>query len=343
MPASCGSPPGKDTNPPSQGSGLSLWVPASRSPSRVRLPSQRACFPPGFLNLAKDIQHRRVNKAERRILKISKSGPKRNLGVGCREPNRQKMGNFKFGRKTLRRHSLRRFLLAFLALAAACSVVWAQATTSVRGTLLDPAGAAVPGVEITLQNTDTAAIRTTVSDAAGRYQFLQVPPGSYRIRAEMTGFDGVAPDNVQLLVNTPLTLDLRFQIRVIVNVPAPYVPPINRVDATIGSTILNTQIVALPLEGRNVAGLLSLQPGVVYTGIDDKTVPDTRGGAVAGARSDQTNITLDGVDVNDQLTGEAFKSVLPVTLDSVREFRVITANATADEGRSSGGKGVLGA
>src|SRR5262249_40277658 len=112
MPASCGSPPAKDTNPPSQGSGLSLWVPASRSPSRVRLPSQRACFPPEFLNLAKDIQHRRVNKAERRILEISKSGPKRNLGVGCREPNRQKMGNFKFGRKTLRRHSLRRFLLA---------------------------------------------------------------------------------------------------------------------------------------------------------------------------------------------------------------------------------------
>src|SRR5437870_556530 len=88
----------------------------------------------------------------------------------------------------------------------------------------------------------------------------------------------------------------------------------------------------------NVAGLLSLQPGVVYTGIEDKVTPDTRAGAVAGARSDQTNITLDGVDVNDQQTGEAFKSVLPVTLDSVQEFRVVTANATTNFGRSSGGQ-----
>src|SRR5207247_5589771 len=115
-------------------------------------------------------------------------------------------------------------------------------------------------------------------------------------------------------------------------------PAINSVDATIGNTIQNSQILALPLEARNVAGLLSLQPGVVYTGIDDKSIPDTRGGAVAGARSDQTNVTLDGVDVNDQQTGEAFKSVLPVTLDSVQEFRVVTAGTTANVGRSSGGQ-----
>jgi hypothetical protein len=61
----------------------------------------------------------------------------------------------------------------------------------------------------------------------------------------------------------------------------------------------NSQIVALPIEARDVASLLSLQPGVVYTGINDKQFPDTRGGAVTGARSDQTNVTLDGVDIND--------------------------------------------
>jgi len=94
----------------------------------------------------------------------------------------------------------------------------------------------------------------------------------------------------------------------------------------------------LPLEGRNVAELLSLQSGVAYTGNrpDVNRNVDTRSGAVNGARSDQSNITLDGVDVNDQVNGNAFTSVLPVTLDSVQEFRVTTSNYNADQGRSSG-------
>src|SRR5262249_1728921 len=173
-------------------------------------------------------------------------------------------------------------------------------------------------------------------------QFPQVAPGVYRIRGDRAGFTTVAHSNVQLLVNTPMTLDLRFervgQTSETINVTESDIPTINNVDATTGNTIQNNQIVALPLEGRNVAALLSLQPGVVYTGIDDKRTPETRGGATAGARSDQTNITLDGVDVNDQQTGEAFKSVLPVTVDSVQEFRVVTINATANQGRSSGGQ-----
>ena len=84
--------------------------------------------------------------------------------------------------------------------------------------------------------------------------------------------------------------------------------------------------------------MLSLQSGVTYTGnrSDVDRDVDTRSGAVNGARSDQSNITLDGVDVNDQVTGNAFTSVLPVTLDSVQEFRVTTTNYNADQGRSSG-------
>lgn len=84
--------------------------------------------------------------------------------------------------------------------------------------------------------------------------------------------------------------------------------------------------------------LLTLQAGVVYTGNrpDINRDNDTRSGAVNGARSDRSNVTLDGVDVNDQGNGYAFTSVLPVTLDSVEEFRVTTTNYNADEGRSSG-------
>src|SRR5207249_10750015 len=88
----------------------------------------------------------------------------------------------------------------------------------------------------------------------------------------------------------------------------------------------------------NIPDLLTLQAGVTYTGnrSDVNRDVDTRSGAVNGARSDQSNITLDGVDVNDQVNGSAFTSVLPGTLDSIQEFRVTTTNANSDQGRSSG-------
>ena len=113
-------------------------------------------------------------------------------------------------------------------------------------------------------------------------------------------------------------------------------------DASIGNSFDETQVRDIPLEGRNVPDLLSLQAGVVYTGnrIGDKD-QDTRNGAVNGARSDQSNTTLDGVDVNDQSNGYAFTSVLPVTQDSVQEFRVTTTNYGADQGQGSGAQVAL--
>ena len=90
------------------------------------------------------------------------------------------------------------------------------------------------------------------------------------------------------------------------------------------------------MEGRNVPDLLSLQPGVLYLGRVINQNTDSRSGAVAGARSDQSNVTLDGLDDNDQTNGFAFTGVLRSTLDSTQEFRVTTTNANANAGRSSG-------
>src|SRR5207302_2603211 len=124
-------------------------------------------------------------------------------------------------------------------------------------------------------------------------------------------------------------------------------PALNLVDASIGNPFNETQVKQIPLEGRSVPELLSLQAGVAYTGnrpdLDKPTVKDqdTRNGAVNGARSDQSNITLDGVDVNDQSNGYAFTSVLPTTLDSVQEFRVTTSNYNADQGEGSGAQVAL--
>src|SRR6202040_1015078 len=113
---------------------------------------------------------------------------------------------------------------------------------------------------------------------------------------------------------------------------------INTTDASLGVAFGENQVKQLPIEARNVPDLLSLQAGVTYTGnrSDINKNVDTRSGAVNGAHSDQSNITLDGVDVNDETRGYAFTSVLLVSLDSVQEFRVTTTNYDAEQGRSSG-------
>src|SRR6202162_4800337 len=221
---------------------------------------------------------------------------------------------------------------------------WGQATTSVRGTIVDPSGKAVTGASVVLANSESKIERTTTTEEQGEYQFLLVPPGTYRLTVTAVGFRRYEQTDLQLLVNTPTTANVQLSIggaseTVTVSSEA---PALNLVDASIGNSFGEAQVKEIPLEGRNVPDLLSLQAGVTYTGnrIGDKD-QDTRNGAVNGARSDQSNVTLDGVDVNDQSNGYAFTSVLPVTQDSVEEFRVTTTNYGADQGQGSGAQVAL--
>ncbi|MCU0245134.1 MAG: carboxypeptidase-like regulatory domain-containing protein, partial [Bryobacter sp.] len=229
-------------------------------------------------------------------------------------------------------------LLSCSAVLLLCAVaVMAQATTTLTGVVTDPTGAAIPGAAIVIENLGTNATRDTVSDAQGRYQFVQVTPGAYRIKAKAQGFSDVIVNDVRLLVNTPATVNVSFEkvgsVATTVEVSAEAVQ-VNTTDATLGNSFGTKPILQLPFEGRNIVGLLALQPGVSFTA-DANTATD-RSGAVNGGRSDQANVTLDGVDVNDQQTRSAFTSALRVPLDSVQEFRVTTTNANADMGRSSG-------
>ena len=119
---------------------------------------------------------------------------------------------------------------------------------------------------------------------------------------------------------------------------------LNTVDATLGNTFDSHQVSTLPIEGRNVVELLSLQPGVTFigriaAGNTDTDSPLRRG--QCSSRSDQSNVTLDGIDVNDENTGYAFNSILRMTQDSVAEFRVTTSNPNADAGRGSGAQVAL--
>ena len=208
------------------------------------------------------------------------------------------------------------------------SELWAQSsTTSLRGAVADKSGAALVGAEVVLNNAQKAITRKTTTGQAGEYEFLQIPPGMYELSVQMKGFRRYAQKDLQLLVSSPATANVTMEIGTaseIVEVTGE-AALVNTTDASLGVAFNERQIRSLPLEGRNVPDLLTLQSGVTYTGnrTDVNRDVDTRSGAVNGARSDQSNITLDGVDVNDQVKGSAFTSVLPVTLDSVQEFRAL--------------------
>jgi hypothetical protein len=237
------------------------------------------------------------------------------------------------------------FLFALIATLAAPS--YGQNMGSLGGQVTDPSGAAVATATVEITNTATNATRGTQSDAEGSYAFTQLTPGTYTIKVTKNGFKSIIQGRVSVLVATPTRLDFRLELGAVtqqVTVESAAAPTINTQDATVGNTFNEQEIKDLPILARNIVNLLTIQPGVVFTGMSNTdelnmgsiSSLDGREGVVDGIRGNQSDVTLDGVDSNDWQNQSAFTSALPVTLDSVQEFRVTTTNANATNGLSGG-------
>jgi Carboxypeptidase regulatory-like domain len=238
------------------------------------------------------------------------------------------------------------FVLSFVfCLVMVCSVR-AQNVGSLSGTVTDPSGAAVPGAKVTISDPGSGFSRTVQSDKNGEYSFAQLNPGTYRLEVTKDRFKTFIAEKVSVLVATPTEFLVKLELgamseQVVVESAA---PALNTQDATVGNAIDEQDVKSLPFLARNVVNLLTLQPGVVFTGMSDTdrlsmgsvATLDSREGSVNGMRGNQTNITVDGVDSNDWQNQAAFTSALPITLDSVQEFRVTTTNANATNGLSGG-------
>jgi Carboxypeptidase regulatory-like domain len=247
------------------------------------------------------------------------------------------------------RHPVLLLLLVCLCLSLSCSTLAQTSSTSLQGTVIDPSGAAIAGAAVILVNTELKTERSVVTDAQGEYHFPFLSPGTYTLKIGANGFAAYEQKGLQLLVSTPATVNVQLKVGAgseVITVTGE-APALNMVDASLGNAFSETQVKEIPLDGRNVPELLSLQAGVAYTGNRSDLQSanykdqDTRSGAVNGARSDQSNITLDGVDCNDQSSGYAFTCVLPITQDSVQEFRTTTTNYGADQGEGSGAQVAL--
>ena len=242
---------------------------------------------------------------------------------------------------------VRAFLMALVGLACAGSVVFAQqGTTAIEGDVTDPQGSSVANADVKISDAARNVTREAQTDASGHFQFLSLQPGSYVVHVEAAGFRQTVTHKIDALVGTTQRVNIKLELGTVnetVTVTESVAAAVNTTDATLGNAFESRQILALPFEGRDAAGVLSLQPGVAYIPLPKDINPnvDTRNGALNGGRGDQTNLTLDGVDNNTQTTGTPFQGAVRSTLDSIEEFRVTTAGDNADQGRSSGGQVAL--
>jgi hypothetical protein len=206
------------------------------------------------------------------------------------------------------------------------------ANAVLSGTIVDPSGAAMVGVRLTLENTQTGLGLKTSSNETGVYQFRSVQPGRYRLTAERQDFQTVVYPDLLLEISAQIDLPLSMKLAQITN--ATEVAANLRIatsTASVGTLIQDQQVQDLPISDRNVLGLVDTQPGI--------TKSDTNNGTnynFSGARRNSSNVTADGFPVKNQIGNPGIESVIYLSPDLVEQVRIVTSPADAELGRGSG-------
>jgi outer membrane receptor protein involved in Fe transport len=229
--------------------------------------------------------------------------------------------------------------LAVLALVFSIPAGAQTANGSISGEVRDPASAAIPTAKVTLVNVATNETRSTITNSLGHYAFPLLPPATYRIEAQATGFKRFIRDNIKLDVALALAVDLDMEVGAIsdsVTVTAE-APPLEEGTSALGHIIENSRIINLPTNGRNSYGFAALVPGVraskgftqvAYGMYNDQFV------SINGSRPNQNSFTLDGGNnTNPAFNGPGY---FP-SVDEVQEYKVQTNNFSAEFSNSAGG------
>ncbi|WP_263358837.1 carboxypeptidase-like regulatory domain-containing protein [Acidicapsa ligni] len=218
----------------------------------------------------------------------------------------------------------------FFVLAFSSGLVFAQTTATVNGTVTDSSNALIPGATVVLSNPSTGVRYEVKTDSAGSYRLANVPPGpGYTIEFNAQGFAALKVNNIYVNVANSRTQNAKLQpgVTVEVQVSDSAGVTLNTTDASIGNNFEVSKLEDLPVQDRTSPSVLfTLQPGI------------TSSGATTGARTDQTNTTIDGLDVNDFATGNFAAITGNAPVDSIQEFRGTTAGFTADNGPGGGGQ-----
>lgn len=218
---------------------------------------------------------------------------------------------------------------------------WAQqAAGAITGTVTDASGAAVAGATVTARDVAQGTSWTTQTDGAGVYDFPRITVGDISLRVSATGFATQQRTPFALVLNQVARVDFRLAVgQVNETVSVSGAPPLLQTDSSVNSTVLDSQAAtSLPLATRDINQLTLLVPGVVSPNIYAFQSPQTTFGTgrpyVNGAREQDDNFSLDGMDVNQPDNAEV--SYVP-SPDAVQDMDIITSNAPADFGNYLGG------
>ena len=193
------------------------------------------------------------------------------------------------------------------------------------GTVLDPQKAGIPGATVTVTNVATNIARSVVTDGEGNYVVTPLDPGTYRVTAEVPGFQKTVREGLVLEVGQSARVELALDLSTLsteVQVTAD-VPLLNTESATLSQVITNEQIVDLPLNGRGFHELARLTSGVALlppTGNTQTVRPEVvNGNVIGGVSGAQTRFLLDGVDITEEHQGGTW---IQTSVDALQEFSV---------------------
>jgi hypothetical protein len=240
-----------------------------------------------------------------------------------------------------------RSLVFLLTLVLSPSLLWAQtASGTIQGVVKDTTDAVLPGVDVTVKETETGRERTAVTDENGNFRVVSLPPGAYEVTAALSGFKTSVQTGITLALGESLSVNFALEVGELAETIA-VVAQVVRVEttsATLGGLVDVQNIRELPLNGRDWMQLVTLQPGTNLamgqsTG-DGNRAQRGLGQAVSisGGRATENAFQIDGLTVNDYANagpGSALQVNLGV--DAIREFKVLTNSYSAEYGRGSGG------
>jgi hypothetical protein len=226
-----------------------------------------------------------------------------------------------------------------LVFALTCSSALAQATAQISGTVKDQSGAVLPGVEVTVTKTDTAILRTTITNETGSYVLPNLPIGPYRLEAGLPGFRTFAQTGIVLQVNSSPVINAVLEVgqvseQIEVQANAALVETRN---AGIGQVVENARILELPLNGRQIVELIPLAGAAAPAPLVDGASRNpfaTASFSVAGGQNTSLAYTLDGAYHNNPHDNGYVSMPFP---DALQEFKVETSSAGAQTGMKSSG------
>ena len=234
---------------------------------------------------------------------------------------------------------LKNIACLLITIAISFSVVAQQITGNIRGSVVDPSGAVVQAATVTAKQTETGLARVATTNHEGAYLLVELPVGHYQMEVEAPGFKKYLQEGISLNVNETATVPVHLAVgtetqRVEVQSDA---QSIQSTVSTLGKVVLERELLDLPLNGRNFSQLGLLQPGVVpiTPGLAEAggSLRDGQAYAVNGQRPESNNFLIDGAN---NFNGVDGGFVLKPPIDAITEFKIITHNASAEFGHSTG-------